>query len=129
MATKGEGTMPNIDRAYVIIALLLLVLGELLGFYMGASQDLSVRDTHVAMVLPGFVVLTLYGVLYRLWPQMKEGSLAKFQFWFAVIGALGLVIAAYLIAIGAGIIAAVIASALTIVGAALMAWLFWTKTA
>jgi hypothetical protein len=38
-------------------------------------------------------------------------------------------VAAYLVAIGAGIVAAVISSALTIAGAALMAWLFWTKTA
>ena len=121
--------MPNIDRAYVMVALLLLVGGELLGFYMGAANDLTVRDTHVALVLPGFVVLTLYGVLYRLWPAMKESAVAKAQFWSAVIGSLGLVIAAYLLAIGASIVAAVISSALTIVGAALMAWLFWTKTA
>jgi hypothetical protein len=60
---------------------------------------------------------------------MKDSGLAMAQFWFAVVGALGLVIAAYMIAIGAGIIAAVIASALTIIGAVLMAWLFWTKTA
>lgn len=120
--------MANIDRAYVMIALLLLVAGEFLGFYMGASGDMSVRDTHVAMVLPGFVVLTIYGVLYRLWPAMKEGALAKAQFWSAILGALGLVIAAYLISIGAGVVAAVIASALTIVGAVLMAFLFWTKT-
>ena len=121
--------MPNIDRAYVMVALLLLVAGELLGFYMGATNDLSLRDTHVAFMLPGFVVLTLYGVLYRLWPVMKDSALAKAQFWIAVIGSFGLVIAAYLIAIGAGIVAAAISSALTIVAAALMAWLFWTKTA
>jgi hypothetical protein len=53
----------------------------------------------------------------------------EIQFWFAVIGALGLVIAANLIASGAGIVAAVIASALTIIGAALMAFLFWTTNA
>jgi hypothetical protein len=96
---------------------------------VGATNDGSLRDTHVAMVLPGFFVLTLYGVLYRIWPAMKDSGLAKIQFWIAVAGSLGLVLAAYLIAIGAGVVAAVIASALTIVGAVLMAWLFWTKTA
>ena len=121
--------MPNIDRAYIMVALLLLVAGELLGFYMGAANDLSVRNTHIALMLPGFVVLTLYGVLYRLWPIMKDSGLAKVQFWIAIVGAFGLAISAYLIAIGAGILAAAISSALTIIGAALMAWLFWTKTA
>ena len=91
---KGEGTKANIDRVYVLIALLWLVAGELLGFYMGASGNLAVRDTHVAMVLPGFVVLTLYGALYRLWPAMKESALAKVQFWCAMLGVLALVIGA-----------------------------------
>jgi len=121
--------VPNIDRAYVMVALLLLVIGELLGFYMGAANDLSVRDTHIALMLPGFVVLTLYGVLFRLWPVMKDSGLAMAQFWIAVTGSFGLVIGAYLVAIGAGIIAVALASILTIVGAVLMAWLFWTKTA
>ena len=121
--------MPNIDRAYVMVALLLLVVGELLGFYMAAANDLSVRDTHIALMLPGFVVLTLYGVLYRLWPAMKDSGLAMAQFWIALTGSFGLVIGAYLIGIGAGIVAAAIASILTIIGAALMAWLFWTKRA
>jgi hypothetical protein len=31
---------------------------------MGASGDNRFLDVHVAMLLPGFVVLTLYGALY-----------------------------------------------------------------
>jgi hypothetical protein len=121
--------MANIDRFYVLIALLWLVVGELLGFYMGASGNLALRDTHVAMVLPGFVVLTLYGALYRLWPAMKDGVLAKIQFWCAVLGVLVLVIGAHMIMIGAGVAGAVIGSLLTIAGAVLMTAIFWTKAA
>ena len=121
--------MANIDRFFVLVALLWLVAGELLGFYMGASGDTTVRDTHVAMVLPGFVVLTLYGALYRLWPAMKESPLAKIQFWSAVLGVLALVIGAQMISSGAGISGAVIGTLLTILGALLMTYLFWTKTA
>ena len=121
--------MANIDRAYAMVALLWLVAGELLGFYMGASGHTALRDTHVAMVLPGFVVLALYGALYRLWPAMKDSGLARLQFWSGIIGELGLVIGAYMIMIGAGVAGAVIGSTLTIIGAVLMAWLFWTKAA
>jgi hypothetical protein len=121
--------MASIDRLYVLIALLWLVAGELLGFYMGASGNLAVRDTHVAMVLPGFVVLTLYGAIYRLWPALKDSALSKIQFWCAMLGVLGLVIGAHMIMIGAGIVAAVIGSLLTIAGAVLMAAIFWTNAA
>jgi hypothetical protein len=34
-AAKRRTEMPQIDRAYVAIALFLLIIGELLGFYMG----------------------------------------------------------------------------------------------
>jgi len=31
--------MARIDRAYVALALVLLIIGDLLGFYMGARAD------------------------------------------------------------------------------------------
>jgi hypothetical protein len=63
--------MANVDRAYVTIGLAWLVLGMLLGFYMGATGDNKYLDVHVAILLGGFVVLTFYGVLYRLWPGLR----------------------------------------------------------
>ena len=58
--------MAEIDRFYVAIALALLVLGEILGLYMGIVSDMRFRAVHVALVLPGFVVLALYGFIFRL---------------------------------------------------------------
>ena len=47
------------------------------------------------MLLPGFVVLAVYGAVYRLWPEMKNSGLAKAQFWLASLGVLGQVVGAY----------------------------------
>ena len=79
--------MAKIDRLYIATALFLLVIGMLLGLYMGVAGDGTVRDTHVAILLPGFVTLAVYGVIYRLWPAMKMSALARVQFWSAAIGA------------------------------------------
>ncbi len=119
--------MANIDRAFILVGLGWLILGMFLGFYMGATGDNRVLDTHVAMLLPGFVVLTVYGVLYRLWPALKEGVAAKAQFWIAVIGSAGLVAGAFQLSFGGGPILAGTASALEIIAAVLMGWLFWTR--
>lgn len=102
-------------------------MGLLLGFHMGASGDNRFLDVPVAMLLPGFVVLTLYGALYRLWPQLKAQSLAKIQFWLANLGLLGIVAGAAQIALGGDVILAAAGATLVIVGAVLMAFLFWTK--
>ena len=119
--------MANIDRAYVSVSLAWLIVGLLLGFHMGASGDNRFLDVHVAMLLPGFVVLTLYGALYRLWPSLKAQSLAKIQFWIANLGVLGIVGGAAQIVFGGGIVIAAAGATLVIIGAVLMAFLFWTK--
>ena len=119
--------MANIDRAYVTVGLALLVLGMLLGFYMGATGENKYLDVHVAILLGGFVVMTFYGVIYRLWPVLKDGTLAKAQFWIAVIGSLTIPVGASLIANQMGTAVAAAGSALAILGAVLMVWIFWSR--
>ena len=119
--------MANIDRAYVTVGLSLLVLGMLLGFYMGATGDNKYIDVHVAILLGGFVVMTFYGVIYRLWPVLKDGTLVRAQFWIAVIGSLLIPVGAGLIANQMGTAVAAAGSALAILGAVLMVWIFWSR--
>ena len=119
--------MANIDRAYVTVGLSLLVLGMLLGFYMGATGENKYLDVHVAILLGGFVVMTFYGVIYRLWPVLKDGTLVKAQFWIAVIGSLLIPVGAGLIANQMGTAVAAAGSALAILGAVLMVWIFWSR--
>ena len=121
--------MANIDRHFVTIGLAWLILGMVLGFYMGASGNNQLLDVHVAMVLPGFAVLTVYGVLYRLWPAMKQSPLAILQFWVAIIGVLALVVGAIQLELNGDIYVVAAGSALAILAAGLMAWLFWTLAA
>jgi hypothetical protein len=119
--------MANIDRAYVTIGLAWLLLGMLIGFYMGATGDNKYLNVHVAILLGGFVVLTFYGVIYRLWPMLKDGALARVQFWLAAIASLLIPIGTSMIANQMGTAVAAVGSALAIVSAALMLWSFWSR--
>lgn len=120
--------MTRIDRAYVAVALALLLIGEFLGFYMGISQDLKLRSVHIALVLTGFVTLSLFGFMYRMWPSMKTGALAKAQFWLSVVGAVGIVSGTYQYVTTGGIAIVAPASALLMAGTVLLLWLFWTRS-
>jgi len=121
--------MPQIDRAFVAVGLACLIIGMLLGFYMGVRGDNMLLTVHVAILLTGFLVLTLYGVIYRLWPEMKSSALANVQFWTAVAGAAGIIAGTVQIALGGGVVTAAAGSVLAIVGALLMGWLFLFATA
>src|SRR5690349_2108966 len=84
--------MPQIDRAYMAIALVLLIVGELLGFYMGMKVDNTWRAMHIAILLPGFVTMALFAAIFRLWPTMKRGALAQVQFWLTFVGLTGIML-------------------------------------
>lgn len=121
--------MANIDRAYVALAFVLLLIGELIGFYMGIGNDMKLLSTHTAFVLPGFVTLAIYGSVFRLWPAMKEGMLAAIQFWLGAIGSVGIAIGSYQFSMTGGIAIVAPASALAIIASLLLLWLFWTRSA
>jgi hypothetical protein len=117
--------MLEIDRRYVLTALMLGTAGMLLGLYMGVASDHRLLDVHVALMLSGFVTLGIYGFAFRLWPSMKKAALARIQFLIATVGALDLIVGSYLFATSGSVALAAIGSLLSIVAAAMMAWLLW----
>jgi hypothetical protein len=110
------------------VALALLVIGELLGFYMGMTSNMKLRSVHIAIVVNGFVTLSLFGVMYRMWPSMKAGGLAKAQFWLSVIGVIGIAAGTYQYVTTGAIAIVAPASVLLIAGTTLLLWLFWTRS-
>ena len=120
--------MGEIDRAYVSVALVLAVIGMLLGLYMGIAADNTLLTVHVGLLLPGFVTLGIYGMLYRLWPAMKKSPMARVQFWLAIVGVAGLIVGAYFFAVNGSVPLAVIGSVIVILAAVLMVWLFVTAS-
>ena len=123
--------MAHIDRAFVGMALMWLMLGMVLGLWIGWTHSTEYLSLHSTMLLPGFVALAVYGVLYRLWPEMKNSGLAKAQFWLASLGALGQVVGAYQLmrSGGSDMMLMTGSSVMAILGGMLMTWLFWHKSA
>jgi hypothetical protein len=119
--------MPHIDRAYVAIALVLLLIGEMLGFYMGMRADNTWRAVHIAIVLVGFVTLAIYGALFRLWPMMKRGALARVQFWLTVVGLAGILTGGVQQTLTGGVALLASGSAVMIAGSLLLGWLFFDR--
>jgi len=88
------------------------------------AADNKLLVVHVAMLLPGFVTLAIYGMIYRLWPGLKKAPLAPVQFWIASLGSAGIVVGSYLFATSGSVPLIAVSSIAFILGAALMAWLF-----
>jgi hypothetical protein len=121
--------MLEIDRAYILVALLLALAGMLLGLYMGIASDNKLLPVHVALMLTGFVTLAIYGCIFRLWPTMKKAPLAPAQFWGATVGELAIVVGAYFFVVNGSVPIVATGSVLAIIAAALLIWLFWNESA
>ena len=66
---------------WIAIALVYFVAAVSLGIFMAASEDFRLRGLHVHLNLLGWVSMTLFGVVYRLFPQVAATRLAALHFW------------------------------------------------
>ena len=123
--------MAQIDRILVTVGFMWLIFGMVLGLYMGVTANNQLLSVHITILLPGFVVLAIYGMVYRLWPALKDSPVAKEQGGTAIIASFGQVMGTFHFATSGGTATLLIAfsSVLAILAGVLMGWLFWTKSA
>jgi hypothetical protein len=86
----------NIDRKFLVAALSYAVIGLVMGIYMAASHDHIHRVTHAHILLVGFVVSFVYGIIHKLWVTEPGVLLSRFQFAIHQIGAAILLIGLFL---------------------------------
>lgn len=70
----------SFDRRYLLWALGYAAAGMSLGIFMAASHNHAQLVTHAHILLVGFVVSLIYGVIHKLWLGDKTPGLAKTQF-------------------------------------------------
>ena len=65
---------------FVLTGLVFLLVGMALGLKMSRSMDFALHGLHAHLNLLGFVLMTLFGLCYRNWPKMQEGTLATVHY-------------------------------------------------
>jgi hypothetical protein len=76
----------RLSNAFLRLAVVFIVIGVSLGYYMGSTQTFTAAPVHAHINLLGWVSMFLYGLFYRANPQAAEGWLPRVHFWFALIG-------------------------------------------
>lgn len=70
----------NLDRRFLIWALGYAAVGMSLGIYMAASQNHGELVTHAHILLIGFVLSLVYGIIHKLWLTAPSRRVANVQF-------------------------------------------------
>jgi cbb3-type cytochrome oxidase subunit 1 len=119
--------MSNVGRNYILIALVWLLVGMSVGLWVGATNALEYRSLHITIMMLGFVLLGIYGAIYRLWPQLQTARLAPLQFWLSTVGVLLMNIGTLIQAQGGSILVDGTGAALVFSGAIGLIFLFLTN--
>lgn len=80
----------NFDRKYLVCALLFAIAGISLGIYMAASDNHGELVAHAHILLIGFVVSFIYGIIHKLWLAHPNRMIANIQFYLHQAAALAL---------------------------------------
>lgn len=66
---------------FLKIAAVYLIVGTLLGVYMGGTEKFTLAPVHAHLLLLGWASLALAGIIYHLHPAAGETRLARIHFW------------------------------------------------
>jgi hypothetical protein len=80
--------MNRLDLKFLLLGALMLVAGVTLGIVMGVRQDFSLAPVHAHINLVGWASLSLFGIVYKLYPELARSRLAALHFIFAAPAAL-----------------------------------------
>lgn len=86
----------KLDRILIATAALVFVGGASLGMYMGITHDFQYAPVHAHANLVGWVSLALFGIVYRIYPELQTSKLARAQAACALVSAPLFPIALYL---------------------------------
>jgi hypothetical protein len=70
----------DFSRKYLVWALCYAAVGMALGIYMAASHNHGQLVTHAHVLLVGFVLSLIYGIIHRLWLDAPSRGVALTQF-------------------------------------------------
>lgn len=120
----------SLSVGFIRASVLYAIAGMALGIHMAASHDHSQLATHAHLMLFGWVGMTIYAAVYKLWPDAAEGLLPKLHMLVAHVALVTLTVGLFIIYDGnieLGDPIAAIASVVLIANMALFAWIVWRK--
>ncbi|HYL71301.1 MAG TPA: TonB-dependent receptor [Candidatus Dormibacteraeota bacterium] len=87
----------NLSKRFIVWALTYAVAGLSLGIYMAASGNHGEIPAHAHILLIGFVVNFIYGIIHRLWLVRPNRALATSQFFLHQAAAIVISVGLFLV--------------------------------
>ena len=80
--------MKRLDLKFLLLGAIMLTGGVTLGIVMAIRHDFTLAPVHAHINLVGWASLSLFGIVYKLYPEMAKSRLAAAHFMLAAPAAL-----------------------------------------
>jgi uncharacterized membrane protein len=87
----------NLDKKYLVCSLSFAALGLIVGIFMAATNDHSELVAHAHILLIGFVLSFIYGIIHKLWLAQPSRPVANFQFVLHQVSAITISVGLFLL--------------------------------
>ena len=75
--------MNRLDLKFLLLGAIMLTAGVTLGIIMGILHDFALAPVHAHVNLVGWASLSLFGIVYKLYPELARSRLAAVHFILA----------------------------------------------
>ncbi|MCP5073609.1 MAG: hypothetical protein GY947_10000 [Rhodobacteraceae bacterium] len=86
----------NVSRSFLVMAVVYLLIGMVMGMYMGAAGDHTLAPVHAHINLLGFALMAVFALIYRLFDGLAGRRLAGVHFWLHQVGVALMMLALFL---------------------------------
>jgi hypothetical protein len=117
----------SLPYRFMLAAILFVVIGMVLGLYMGPSGDFTLVPVHVHLNLVGWATMMLFGLYYRGDAVAAATALAGWHFWIAFVGMILFAVGLTGLQLGNPSLEIVLiaGSILTLISMLMFAWVVW----
>jgi hypothetical protein len=70
---------------FIKIASIYLLIGTIMGMYMSISHNFTLLSAHSHILLLGWEIFVISGIIFILFPKTAQNTLAKVYFWLSNI--------------------------------------------
>lgn len=117
----------TISIRFLLTATIYGLSSMVLGIVMGANEEFTLMPVHSHLNLLGWIALTLYGIVYKIYPSMGQSKLATIQFYVANAGILTFIpsLAAFLLGNAGALPILIVGELLTVAALAIFLVIVW----
>ncbi|GIP36103.1 cytochrome-c oxidase [Paenibacillus sp. J2TS4] len=87
-------------KYFIIVSGIYLLLGLLIGYFMGVTDLFQFTSLHVHVNLVGWVTSALFGIIYTIYKSKQHSKMVNAHFWLHMIGVPLLLLGMYFIIAG-----------------------------